>query len=243
MLHFIHFDERLRCATRYLLLWVVVACFFTGVAQAAPLSWGSTHTAVYVVPSNPTSNSGGFDLKAGAMASQASGSDVFMNPGYESIWGQGVVVLDESLETATTEDPNNYRSSEYLITGKVYLVVMRDGTRAKVRIDTITPSRVYFSYRLQASVTQPTNTVTYLITCDRAPYPGGVSCGQPESLGQLFTETEINYIFRQNLACDLLNNDFDIYWCGTNSALASDPGFLIAYRFTDGTVSRIVYLR
>lgn len=130
MLHFIHFDERLRCVTRYLLLWVVVACFFTGVAQAA-----------------------------------------------------------------------------------------------------------------QTPASLPSNTVSYLITCDRAPYPGGVSCGQPESLDELFTGEIMDLVFRQSFACDVLDSDLGVYWCGANSALASDPGFLIVYHFTDGTVSRIVYLR
>lgn len=227
-------------------LLAMLAWFSMGAAQAATIQWDVARSAVY----DPTycctlrndmplnAQTGGFDLAGAVMAADGTRADIVINA-YGSLGAGGVVALNESFDAPTTTDPGSYATTVSLRAGGVYLVVTRDGKRAKLRVDTITAGKVYFTYRLQLAQPQPAASVSYLITCDRATYPGGVSCAAPVSVGARMAFAEVDAFFRYYAGCSALGSN--AYYCGASSAL--EPGYVMVYQFTDTTVSRVVYMR
>lgn len=123
--------------------------------------------------------------------------------------------------------------------GSRCLVVTRDGKRAKIRVDTITSGKVYFTCRLQATAAAQPTPVSYLVACQREAFPGGVLCAQPLSVGALLTYAEADSIVRNQFGCSRLGAN--AYHCDASSLI--EPGYLLWYQFTTSEISRIVYLR
>lgn len=238
-----------RLPGRSLVRWmsIVLAWMAAGTAaHAATVQWGAARSAVYDptycctlrIDTPISAQTGGFDLTGATMTTDPSKADLVINA-YGSMGAGGVVALNESLDTGTTTDPGSYDTRVSLTAGGVYLVVTRDGKRAKIRVDTITSGKVYFTYRLQATAApQPTN-VSYLVACQREAFPGGVLCAQPLSIGALLTYAEADSIVRNQFGCSGLGSN--AYYCGASSRV--EPGYLLFYQFTTSEISRIVYLR
>lgn len=214
--------------------------------QAGTVLWGTARTAVY----DPTycctlrddapisAATGGFDLVAGALTSDASRADIVINA-YGTLGAVGVLALNESFDATSTNDPaSGYATRITLRAGGVYLVVMADGRRAKLRIDTITSGKVYFSWRLQASAPPQPRNVTYLTVCMRQDPPAGMLCAAPQPLDQLMTTSQTDALLRAGLGCTSLNAG--AYWCGPGSTI--DPGHMLVYSTRDSKVLEVVYV-
>jgi len=79
---------------------------------------------------------------------------------------------------------------------------------------------------------------TQLIICQVAPFPGGVSCSSPISLGSVYSFGALTSALVDNLGCSTLGSG--VFNC---TGATQVPGVFISYTYT-GTndVSRVIYI-
>jgi hypothetical protein len=128
-----------------------------------PINWGQPKKVTYdplhpfiLIWSDPLSD-GGLNLATQTITKKAE-ADLVINV-YGDIGANGIVDLgNESLQAPTSRDKlNNLAASLEVKNGGVYLVVLHDGSLAKVKVDTLLPNKAYLSY-----VTEQAKSVTKL---------------------------------------------------------------------------------
>jgi hypothetical protein len=141
---------------------------FSGTAKAAEsIEWGPKQSAVYDKIHPYTLNWSGNALDRGGLnlidleyTTQSSEADIVINQ-YGDIGALAILDLDsEGLEDPTDANLKGFTNSLEIEQGTVYLVVLHDGTHAKLRIDRILPdngltiTKVMFSYVLEAEAAE-----------------------------------------------------------------------------------------
>lgn len=129
---------------------------FPADAAAKKIKWGEVKEGVYsplhpftLLWSGDVLQSGGLNLTTMKITKKASEADIVMNQ-YGDMGAAGILELDEELTDPTDIDLADYTNSVEMEQNKVYLVVLHDGSFAKIRIDRLLlPTKVYFSYVLE----------------------------------------------------------------------------------------------
>lgn len=97
---------------------------------------------------------GGLNLSTLKVTAKSAEADIVINQ-YGSMGANGILELDEDLQDPTDPDLTGFTNSVTIKKGAVYLIVLHDGTYAKLRIDRYLPetglsiSKVYFTYVLE----------------------------------------------------------------------------------------------
>ncbi|GAX91151.1 copper amine oxidase N-terminal domain-containing protein [Effusibacillus lacus] len=121
---------------------------------AEQIQWGEVQKGVYdplhpytLLWSGDVLSQGGLNLKTMKYSSKSKEVDIVMNQ-YGDLGATGILELEgQDLEDPTDSDLAGYTNSVDMQQGKVYLIVLQDGSLAKIRIDRMTlPTKVYFSY-------------------------------------------------------------------------------------------------
>lgn len=141
-----------------LALLLVLQMFMIAVPvnAAGKIQWGEVKKGVYdplhpytLVWSGDVLESGGLNLSDMQFTKDGKKADIVINQ-YGDMGASGILELEEKLEDPTDSDLAGYTNSVEIAQNKVYLVVLHDGSFAKIRIDRILlPTKVYFSYVLQ----------------------------------------------------------------------------------------------
>lgn len=225
-------------------------------AQAGTINWGPVQTASInspyggIVAGPPDDSTGGFSFASGAATRYGSDADMVVgNDG--TIGASGIALSKAGFDSSADAEPSSYLS--YLRTkseGDVFVVQLKSGKHAKIRIDTLTAgyawytySKIAFSYRLEQAPSGSTSgspssgNVTYYNDCAKQTWPSGISCGTPVSMNSLWTASDMSGA-AASLGCTSL--DHGIYYCGSGSAYA---GVFVTYAFSGTTtLSRIIYI-
>lgn len=140
---------------------VVQMCFAASVHAAGKITWSDVKKGTYENLHPHTLNwsgdvmrDGGLNLSTMKVTKKGSEADIVINQ-YGSMGANGILELDEDLEDPTDSDLYGFTNSVTIKKGAVYLVILHDGTFAKIRIDRFTPenglsiSKVFFSYVLE----------------------------------------------------------------------------------------------
>jgi hypothetical protein len=77
---------------------------------------------------------------------------------------------------------------------------------------------------------------TMFVACTKAPYPGGMSCSQPSSLGSLYTASSFDSALLQ-YGCTGASSGY-VYFCSGYGL----EGAIMFWKFTDGSVSTVLYV-
>lgn len=133
---------------------------------AAKIQWSDVQQGRYSSLSPFTLNwtgdvldRGGYNLSQMNVTSDSSKTDfVITQSGY--IAASGIIKVNEGLEDATDASISQFKSYENVTQGAVYLIVLHDGSWAKVKIDTVSKSymdylsSVTFSYVVKTGLVQ-----------------------------------------------------------------------------------------
>lgn len=230
------------------------AWLLASAAQAATLNWGPvrtfTMTTLYggIVVGAPDNSTGGFSFTTGAMTPYGNDADMVIS-NYGTIGALGVT-LSQAPFTATSEaDPGGYMASlRTRNVGDIYIIQLRNGRHAKIRIDSLpaggswyTYRSIGFSYMVEQTGATPTPTPasnpTYYVDCARQTLPGGVSCSASAAMDRAWSVTDVTAAIASMGCSDL---GYGLYHCGTATSM---PGHFITYIYTGtSSVSRIIYL-
>ncbi len=145
---------------------LTVQLFFAASASAAAtITWGEEQEVIYdkLHPftlnwSGDVLDRGGLNLATLELTSNSSEADIVINQ-YGSMGANGILELeDEDLQDPTDGDLAGFTNSVTIKKGGVYLVVLHDGTYAKIRIDRYLPenglsiNKVYFTYVMEEEI-------------------------------------------------------------------------------------------
>jgi|GEM_PF-2147605 len=133
-----------------------------GAAESAKISWGEEVKVTYDKLHPHTLNwsgdvmkDGGLNLATQKVTTKGAEADIVINQ-YGSMGANGILELeDEALQDPTDSDLAGFTNSVTIKKGAVYLLILHDGTYAKLRIDRYLPetglsiSKVYFTYVLE----------------------------------------------------------------------------------------------
>lgn len=140
----------------------LAGCFTLGTAQAGTINWGPAKSATIdspyggVVTGAPDDSTGGFIFSKGRMTKF--GSDADMIIGNNGIIGAAGIALSRKGFKSTSEaDRGSYLGVLRIKNeGDLFVILLKNGKHAKIRIDKLTPgeawftySKITFSYRLQ----------------------------------------------------------------------------------------------
>jgi len=145
-----------------LAMMMILQLFFAYPAQASEkITWGEVRQGVYenLHPftlhwSGNIMQDGSLSLATMEVTDDRPEADIIINQ-YGAMGANGILQLEEDLEDPTDSDLNGFVNSVDIETGAVYLVILHDGTYAKIRIDRFLPesgmsiSKVFFSYVLE----------------------------------------------------------------------------------------------
>lgn len=141
--------------------------------------WGEVRTGVYDQLHPYTLNWSGDVLAPGGLnlttmeMTDGKNADIIINQ-YGSIGANGLVKLtDEKLEDRTFRYQSGFMSSYSFRQGDLFLVVLSNGRYAKLRIDTVLPQKVMFSYVLEAEAPAQTPAPTQQPIPNPTPAPTG----------------------------------------------------------------------
>lgn len=132
-----------------------------GAASSAQIYWGDEVKFTYDKLHPHTLNwsgdvmrDGGLNLTTQKITTKGSEADIVINQ-YGSMGANGILELEEDLHDPTDSDLAGFKNSVTIKKGAVYLIILHDGTYAKLRIDRYLPevglsiSKVYFTYVLE----------------------------------------------------------------------------------------------
>ena len=131
-------------------------------AEMTAISWGKVQEATYselypytfLWSSDPYDDVKikGLNLKTLEMTSNRDEIDIVMNQ-YGAMAANGIIELDENLEDPTDDSQlMSFASSVTMTSGSVYLIATSDDDFAKIRINSILPGKVEFSYVLVSEI-------------------------------------------------------------------------------------------
>lgn len=157
-----------------LVFMLIVQPFFATVVSASGnITWGEVQKGVYdqLHPytlnwSGDVLDKGGLNLSTMKVTKKSSEADIVINQ-YGSMGANGILQLDEDLQDSTDSDLYGFTNSVTIEKGGVYLIVLHDGTYAKLRIDRYLPesglsfTKVYFSYVLEEEQVEEEDTGNY----------------------------------------------------------------------------------
>lgn len=152
---------------RMLLLTLALICgsmhaWPASAADDGYLYWGEVHNGVYKKLHPNTLNwsgdvldKGGMRLSDLQMTTNSDEADLIINQ-YGAIGSRGMVQLNQTLQERTSSHQQGFVSSFTMKTGDLYLLVLHDGSYAKLRIDRILPTQVSFSYVFETAAPSTT---------------------------------------------------------------------------------------
>lgn len=142
---------------------VMAQLFFAASAEASEkITWGNAQQGTYDKLHPYTLNwsgdvleKGGLNLSTMKLTDKSAEADIVINQ-YGSMGANGILQVEEELQDPTDSDLSGFSNSVKIEKGAVYLVVLHDGSYAKIRIDRYLPesglsvNKVFFSYVLEA---------------------------------------------------------------------------------------------
>ncbi len=157
--------KKFKAGIGMLAMAIVIQLLLAGSAAAGPsakISWGEEVKITYdkLHPytlnwSGDVMKDGGLNLTTQKVTAKGAEADIVINQ-YGSMGANGILELDdEDLQDPTDSDLAGFTNSVTIKKGAVYLVVLHDGTYAKLRIDRYLPetglsiNKVYFTYVLE----------------------------------------------------------------------------------------------
>lgn len=153
-----------RLTFKWIMMTMLVAqLLFASSAMASDdIRWSEvqkgTYSELHPYTLNWTGNvldKGGLNLSTMKMTEKSKEADIVINQ-YGSIGANGILLLEEDLEDPSDRNLSGFSNSLTMKKGDVYLVVLHDGTYAKIRIDRYLPDNgqsiqtVHFSYVLES---------------------------------------------------------------------------------------------
>lgn len=169
---------------RMLLLTLALICFSmpawpASAADDGYLYWGEAQSGVYQELHPNTLNwsgnvldKGGMRLSDLRMTTRPEEADLIINQ-FGAIGARSLVKLNQTLQERTSSRQQGFVSSYTMQVDDLYLLVLHDGSYAKLRIDRILPSQVNFSYVLETEMAAPSSNQTQ--------QPASLPAGQPNA--------------------------------------------------------------
>lgn len=160
-------------------------------AGSAKISWGEEAKITYdkLHPytlnwSGDVMKDGGLNLTTGKVTARGAEADIVINQ-YGSMGANGILELDgEELQDPTDRDLSGFTNSVTIKKGAVYLLILHDGTYAKLRVDRYLPevglsvTKVYLTYVLETELAEEEETA----------YDDGEWTGGPLEIGDPFED-------------------------------------------------------
>jgi len=229
----------------------------TGTAEAASdvIYWGDEERVVYdrIHPYtlNWTGNvldRGGLNLIELAYTSDSSDADIVMNQ-YGDIGASAILELQEELSDPTKRNVQGFSNSLDMEQGAVYLVVLHDGSHAKLRIDRMLPDNGF-------SITKVQFTYVLEVPEDSIPNPEGQGSGgaaPPASLdigspARDILDPAASYVFEEDgaitipwerlpgeAAWDLYRSDNGAPYVKVTDFMLTEPEYTDYYTFAGRT--------
>lgn len=124
--------------------------------EAEQIAWGEIKQGVYdnlqpytLLWSGNVLERGGLNLSTMQLTASSKDADIVMNS-LNDLGANAILELNQDLAAATAKNMSGFTNAVEMAEGKIYLIVLHDGSLAKIRIDRMLPTKVMFSYVRQA---------------------------------------------------------------------------------------------